>query len=125
MSRREETTIPANAEVRPGVVRAMILGAAETLFPGYFALTMATGVVSIACALLGMRQIAWTLLVVNWIIYPRSGGSPLCGWWLFRVSSRATSPTISARPDSSPSWPGPVSLERRIWSSPRPGPSLC
>ncbi|MDP2333127.1 MAG: hypothetical protein Q8M19_20770 [Reyranella sp.] len=55
----------------------MILSAAETLFPGYFALTMATGVVSIACALLGMRQIAWTLLVVNWIIYPSLWGLTL------------------------------------------------
>lgn len=60
-----------------GGVRAMILDGAETLFPGYFALTMATGVVSIACALLGMRQIAWALLAVNWIIYPSLWGLTL------------------------------------------------
>ena len=55
---------------RERVVRAIILGAAETLFPGYFALTMATGVVSIASALLGMQPLAWALLIVNWIAYP-------------------------------------------------------
>lgn len=60
------TTPPAQA----GTIRTMILSAAETLFPGYFALTMATGVVSIASALLGMPLIARVLLVVNWIAYP-------------------------------------------------------
>src|SRR5512143_3985253 len=73
MSVREGRTGAAGA----GGVRAMILDGAETLFPGYFALTMATGVVSIACALLGMRQIAWALLAVNWIIYPSLWGLTL------------------------------------------------
>lgn len=52
----------------------MLLEAAETLFPGYFALTMATGVVSIASALLGMHTIAWVLLAVNWVAYPALWG---------------------------------------------------
>ena len=57
-----------------GTFRTIILSAAETLFPGYFALTMATGVVSIASALLGMQPIAWALLAVNWIAYPSLWG---------------------------------------------------
>ena len=53
-----------------GTVRTVVFRAAETLFPGYFALAMATGVVSIASSLLGMQGVAWVLLVVNWIVYP-------------------------------------------------------
>lgn len=53
-----------------GAVRTMILSAAETLSPGYFALIMATGIVSIACAQLRLHPFAWTLLVVNWLAYP-------------------------------------------------------
>lgn len=41
----------------------------ETLFPGYFALPMATGIVSVACAELGMGHLARALLVVNLIVY--------------------------------------------------------
>lgn len=43
--------------------------AAAHLFPGYFALVMATGIISIATYLLGMTLIAWTLLIVNLIAY--------------------------------------------------------
>lgn len=39
--------------------------AARTLFPGYFALVMATGIVSIAASLLEMTIVAWALLIVN------------------------------------------------------------
>jgi tellurite resistance protein TehA-like permease len=35
------------------------------LFPGYFALVMATGIVSVAAHLLGLPWIAWLLLAVN------------------------------------------------------------
>lgn len=44
--------------------------AAADLFPGYFALVMATGIVSIACQLLEFRRIAVLLLVLNLIAYP-------------------------------------------------------
>lgn len=47
-----------------------IQSAAASLFPGYFALVMATGVVSIACNLMGLRIVAVTLVVVNWVAYP-------------------------------------------------------
>ncbi len=41
----------------------------ENLFPGYFALVMATGIVSIAAYLLEMRNIAWVLFGVNQVAY--------------------------------------------------------
>jgi tellurite resistance protein TehA-like permease len=43
--------------------------AAANLFPGYFALVMATGIISIACFLLDMKTIALVLLVINVIAY--------------------------------------------------------
>lgn len=39
------------------------------LFPGYFALVMATGITSIAANLLGMAPIAWFLLYVNAVAF--------------------------------------------------------
>ena len=46
-----------------------VLSAAETLFPGYFALVMATAAVSVACQLLGYSTIASALLWLNWLFY--------------------------------------------------------
>ncbi len=43
--------------------------AVGNLFPGYFALVMATGIVSIAAQFLGMEQIALALLAVNVVAY--------------------------------------------------------
>ncbi len=43
--------------------------AVSNLFPGYFALVMATGIVSIAAHLLGMTEIACALLAVNAVAY--------------------------------------------------------
>ena len=43
--------------------------AAADLFPGYFALVMATGIISIACFLLGMKTISLVLLGINVIAY--------------------------------------------------------
>ena len=43
--------------------------AAADLFPGYFALVMATGIISIACFVLGMKTIALALLIINVIAY--------------------------------------------------------
>lgn len=47
----------------------LILSGSKNLFPGYFALVMATAVVSIACHLMGFRVFAWLLVGVNWIAY--------------------------------------------------------
>jgi tellurite resistance protein TehA-like permease len=41
----------------------------KNLFPGYFAMVMATGIVSIACHLLGMGSLAWALLYINLGMY--------------------------------------------------------
>jgi tellurite resistance protein TehA-like permease len=43
--------------------------AVSNLFPGYFALVMATGIVSVAAHLLGMAPVAWALLGVNVAAY--------------------------------------------------------
>jgi tellurite resistance protein TehA-like permease len=43
--------------------------AAADLFPGYFALVMATGIISIACFLLGFNWIAIALVIVNVVAY--------------------------------------------------------
>ncbi|HKR59771.1 MAG TPA: hypothetical protein VJS64_08540, partial [Pyrinomonadaceae bacterium] len=46
-----------------------LLRAAADLFPGYFALVMATGIVSIAAHLLDMKTVATSLLAINVIAY--------------------------------------------------------
>lgn len=46
-----------------------LLRVAAELFPGYFALVMATGIISIGANLLEMRTVALVLLVVNVIAY--------------------------------------------------------
>lgn len=50
---------------RPGLV----LTASKSLFPGYFALVMATGVVSIASHILGLAPFAQALVAINWVAY--------------------------------------------------------
>jgi tellurite resistance protein TehA-like permease len=55
--------------VRPKLVPKVLLDASETLFPGYFALVMATGVVAIALFLVGYRTPAHALVWVNWVFY--------------------------------------------------------
>ena len=55
-----------NSVSRP---RNAILRAAADLFPGYFALVMATGIISIGCFLLQMTTLAYVLLGVNVIAY--------------------------------------------------------
>lgn len=41
----------------------------RTFFPAYFALVMATGIISVATGLLGMLRIAWPLFVLNILFY--------------------------------------------------------
>ena len=43
--------------------------AVADLFPGYFALVMATGIISIACFFLEMRTLAFVLLVINIVAF--------------------------------------------------------
>lgn len=46
-----------------------IKSSVSSLFPGYFALIMSTGIISIACALLGFDLISQTLFVINLVCY--------------------------------------------------------
>lgn len=50
-------------------MRSRIADSVANLFPGYFALVMATGIVSVAAWLLGMPVLAWGLLVINVVVY--------------------------------------------------------
>ena len=59
-----------------------ISSAAANLFPGYFALVMATGIISIAAHLLEMRPLAWALLGLNLVAY-----LVLCLLLLIRLTS--------------------------------------
>ena len=43
--------------------------ALRTLYPGYFAMVMATGIVSVASSLLGLSVVAWSLLAINVVAY--------------------------------------------------------
>lgn len=52
-------------DARPNVLAR----AAADLFPGYFALVMATGIISIACFFLSMKTLSLVLLVINVIAY--------------------------------------------------------
>jgi tellurite resistance protein TehA-like permease len=67
----------------PEVQRNFILRAAADLFPGYFALVMATGIISIACSLLGMKVLAMALVVVNVIAFVVLWGLLLTRLFLF------------------------------------------
>jgi tellurite resistance protein TehA-like permease len=49
--------------------RNVVLRTAEDLFPGYFALVMATGIISIACFLVEMKTIARVLLAIAVVAY--------------------------------------------------------
>ena len=62
----DRATLPRTARARMG---AAVLGGAASLFPGYFALVMATGVVSIACHFMGLHLVARALVAVNWLTY--------------------------------------------------------
>ncbi|MDT0634324.1 hypothetical protein [Spectribacter hydrogenoxidans] len=53
---------------RPTLPRLIDDGAAQ-LFPGYFAVVMATGALSIAAHLLAMGWLAWPLLVAGTLTY--------------------------------------------------------
>jgi tellurite resistance protein TehA-like permease len=51
------------------VKRQIISETAANLFPGYFALVMATGIVSISAFQLNMKPVAWVLLAINLAAY--------------------------------------------------------
>jgi tellurite resistance protein TehA-like permease len=55
--------------IRSRTENNFVLRAAADLFPGYFALVMATGIISIACQLLEMTTLAIVLVVVNVVAF--------------------------------------------------------
>jgi len=69
--------------------RSKITEAAANLFPGYFALVMATGIISIAAFQLNMKPIAWALLVINVVAY-------LVLWFLLLVRLVRFFPRVKA-----------------------------
>jgi uncharacterized membrane-anchored protein len=120
---------PVTAKPAPDLGTSILLDAAQGLFPGYFALVMATGVVSIACSLLAMTLVARVLVAVNWVAYVALLALTLLRLWHFPrrlaadLSTHQRAPgffTISARRASSPSWLGRASSARRMPSSPAP-----
>ncbi len=54
---------------RGGGLRQMTLAGLRDLFPGYFALVMATGIISLACGLLGLPVLARALFLLNVVNY--------------------------------------------------------
>jgi tellurite resistance protein TehA-like permease len=60
-----------DGQVQPARLRyaRIVSAAAESLFPGYFALVMATAAVSIGSFLLGHSLVARTLVGLNWLFY--------------------------------------------------------
>lgn len=59
----------AIAGERHGHLGARLHGAVADLYPGYFALVMATGIVSIAAYQLDLVSVAWALLGINLVAY--------------------------------------------------------
>lgn len=57
------------ASTESALTRAGVAEQIANLFPGYFALVMATGIVSVASFLLEMTFVAWALLAVNVAAY--------------------------------------------------------
>ncbi len=57
-----------------------------TLFPGYFALVMATGIVSIAAFFLGLEPVAYVLLAINAVAYLVLWALTIARWVRFRAN---------------------------------------
>ena len=56
------------------------------LFPGYFALVMATGIVAIAAYFLGMEMIGYALLAINCAAYIVLWALTAARLWLYRTN---------------------------------------
>lgn len=54
---------------KSGIKNGAIAKAIASMFPGYFALAMATRIVSVAAFHLEMKAISWALLIVNIIVF--------------------------------------------------------
>lgn len=67
---RGDEASPPDRSAEPAALKRLLLDGAASLFPGHFALVMATGVVSISCYVMGLRPVALALIGVNWIAWP-------------------------------------------------------
>lgn len=67
--RRETITQEAVNRMSAGRLKSVTSKGIKELFPGYFALVMATGIVSIASQLLGFRSLAVALFYVNIVCF--------------------------------------------------------
>lgn len=70
MHRDEDSAPRSLARAAVQRLRTVMENGAVSLFPGYFALVMATGVVSIACHFMELRPVALALIGVNWVAWP-------------------------------------------------------
>lgn len=75
-----ERTVAGATATTPPPGRAPAPGAIAALHPAYFALVMATGIVSLACKLMGLGRVASGLFVSNLVFYPA-----LCAMTLVRL----------------------------------------
>jgi len=72
------------------------------LYPGYFALVMATGVISVASYQLGFHWLGWILFGINLVASPSFPAYWLTCW------------ITGVGRDFSPPWPRPASWEFRL-----------
>jgi tellurite resistance protein TehA-like permease len=71
-ARGAATGLPEGRAIVAAVMRnprSRVLGAAERLFPGYFAFVMASGIVAIACHLQAIPFVPTVLGAINWVAY--------------------------------------------------------
>src|SRR5688500_17061378 len=61
---------PASVPTPPALVAPVSRPSLAQLHPAYFALVMATGIVSIACHLVGLPFVPQALFTLNLIFYP-------------------------------------------------------
>src|SRR3989338_10986955 len=67
---RSDDTIAEAAQHTGSPLLAHFMTRLSVMHPAYFALVMATGIVAIACHLLGLRAFVIVLTWINWIAYP-------------------------------------------------------
>lgn len=69
MSQGRISAADPKGEMRKTPLRGLVEHELANLYPGYFALVMATGIVSISAFLLEMESIAWALFCLNQLAY--------------------------------------------------------
>ncbi len=78
------STPAANSRSAWGRVRRELGAGVASLHPGYFAMSMATGIVSLACHLLGLRAFAVPLFGLNLVLYAGLWGVSIARFVFYR-----------------------------------------